>query len=83
MKACNRKGLTHIQFVVRPEEDAECIDAYVESLKPVPSPYLVLKKGLFGLGAEKLSLSKNAKRGKKYFMLAGCAKCHPPTNKGP
>ena len=72
MEACNRKGMTHIQFVVRPEEDALCLDAYVSALKPVPSPYL-----------EKGSLSKNAKRGEKLFKTAGCAECHPNDKKGP
>ncbi len=72
MVTCNRKGMTHIQFVVRPEEDALCIDEYVKSLKPVPSPYLV--KG---------SLSKNAKKGEKLFKKAGCAECHPSGRVGP
>lgn len=72
MEACNRKGMTHIQFVVRPEEDAVCIDEYVKSLKPVPSPYLV--DG---------SLSKAAKRGEKLFKKAGCAECHPSGKAGP
>ncbi len=83
MKHCNRKGLTHIQFVVRPEEDAACIDAYVMSLKPVPSPHLVVSKGFLGLGKGKLVLSKEAKRGKKLFAMAGCVSCHPPAAKGP
>ncbi len=72
MATCNRKGMTHIQFVVRPEEDALCLDAYVKSLKPVPSPYLV--KG---------ALSKNAKKGEKLFKKAGCAECHPAGKDGP
>ena len=41
MHACNAAGLIHIQFVTRPEEDVYCFDAYVEKMKPVPSPYLV------------------------------------------
>lgn len=72
METCNRKGMTHIQFVVRPEEDAVCLDEYVKSLKPVPSPYLV--DG---------SLSKNAKKGEKLFKKAGCAECHPAGKAGP
>ncbi|MCL1921628.1 MAG: c-type cytochrome [Kiritimatiellaeota bacterium] len=72
METCNRKGMTHIQFVVRPEEDALCIDAFISSIKPVPSPYLVD-------GA----LSKAAKRGESLFKKAGCAECHPPDKKGP
>ena len=61
-----RSGIRFIQFAVRPEEDAEAIDAFLKSLKPVPSPYLVKGK-----------LSKAAKRGKKMFKKAGCARCHP------
>lgn len=72
MQMGNRKGLTHIQFVVRPEEDALCIDEYVMSLKPVASPYL-----------ENGKLSKNAKRGELLFKKAGCAECHPPNPRGP
>jgi YVTN family beta-propeller protein len=72
MAMCNRKGLTHIQFVVRPDEDATCIDAYVMSLKPVPSPYL--KDG---------ALTKSAKRGEKVFKKAGCVECHPSNKKSP
>lgn len=83
MESCNRKGLTYIQFVVRPEEDALCIDAYVRSLKPVPSPYLVMSKGFLGLGKPRLVLSSEAKRGKKLFVQAGCAVCHPPSSTGP
>lgn len=72
MATCNRKGMTHIQFVVRPEEDAVCIDEYVKSLPPLPSPYLVNGK-----------LSKNAKKGEKLFKKAGCAECHPSGKEGP
>ncbi len=72
MQTGNRKGMTHIQFVVRPEEDALCIDHYVMSLTPVPSPYLVD-------GA----LSKRAKQGEKLFKKAGCVECHPTNKDGP
>ncbi len=72
MHECNRAGLIHIQFVTRPEEDVHCFDAYVASMKPVPSPYLV--NG---------SLSERAKRGKKLFKKAKCADCHTEDSKGP
>lgn len=62
-----RSGIRFIQFAVRPEEDAVAIDAYLKSLTPVPSPYLVDGK-----------LSAAAQRGKKLFESAGCAGCHPP-----
>ena len=61
-----RAGVTHIQFTVRDEAVASAVDAYLRSLKPVPSPYLVDGE-----------LSKYAKRGKKIFIHAGCAECHP------
>jgi YVTN family beta-propeller protein len=63
-----RSGITHIQFAVRPEEDAAAIDAYLKSLEPLPSPYLVHGQ-----------ISESAKRGKELFNSAriGCAKCHP------
>ena len=61
-----RKGLKHILFSVRPEEDALAIDEYLKSLQPVPSPYLVAGK-----------LSPAAEHGKRlFFEQADCAKCH-------
>ncbi len=61
-----RAGIRFIQFAVRPDEDAQAIDAYLMSMKPVPSPYLIEGK-----------LSESAQRGKKIFQSAGCADCHP------
>ncbi|VGO19656.1 cell surface protein [Pontiella sulfatireligans] len=61
-----RAGIRHIQFAVRPEEDAEAIDAYLKSLQPVPSPYLVDGR-----------LSPSASNGKELFEEQGCASCHP------
>ena len=72
MQTCNRAGLIHIQFVQRPEEDALCLDAYTESIAPVPSPYLVNGK-----------LSEKAKRGKAVFKLAKCDACHGDQCKTP
>ena len=72
MQTCNRAGLIHIQFVQRPEEDALCLDAYTESITPVPSPYLVNGK-----------LSEKAKRGKDVFKLAKCDTCHGDQCKTP
>lgn len=60
-----RAGIRHIQFAVRPEEDAVAIDEYLKSLKPIPSPHLVNGK-----------LSKSARRGQKLFESAGCSSCH-------
>jgi YVTN family beta-propeller protein len=61
-----RAGIKHIQFAVRPEEDARAIDAYLKSLTPVPSPYLVNGQ-----------LSKSAQAGKVLFEKLSCIKCHP------
>ena len=60
-----RSGIRFIQFVERPEQDAVCIDAYLKSLRPIESPYLIDGK-----------LSEAAKRGKTVFRKAGCAHCH-------
>ncbi len=67
-EAAVRSGITHIQFAVRPDEDAQAIDEYLKSLQPVPSPYLVHGQ-----------LSESAKRGQALFNSerVGCAKCHP------
>ena len=67
MHACNAAGL-----IQRPEEDVYCFDAYVEKMKPVPSPYLVNGK-----------LSARAQRGEKLFRQAKCAECHTPEKKAP
>lgn len=60
-----RAGIRHIQYAVRPEEEATAIDEYVESLQPVPSPYLVAG-----------GLSERAVRGRSLFESAGCVACH-------
>lgn len=62
-----RAGIRFIQFAVRPEEDAQAIDAYLGSLKPVPNPHLT----------DDGKLSEAATRGKAIFDNAGCAGCHP------
>jgi cytochrome c peroxidase len=62
-----RAGIRHILFTVQPAEVAESMDAYLKSLRPVPSPYLVNGR-----------LSPAAERGQKVFQRAGCAECHPP-----
>ena len=62
-----RAGIKFILFTEQPEAVASSIDAYLQSLKPVPSPYLVHGK-----------LSDTAKRGEKLFSQAGCAQCHVP-----
>ncbi len=60
-----RTGFKYIQFNEVSEEVATCVDEYLMSLKPVPSPWLVN-------GA----LSEKARRGKKVFERLHCAHCH-------
>lgn len=60
-----RKGFAFIQFVEMPEEYASCVDAYLKSLRPVESPYLID-------GA----LNEKAKRGQKVFEKLNCNSCH-------
>jgi YVTN family beta-propeller protein len=62
-----RAGIKGTLFTKQPEEVPAAIDAYLKSLKPVPSPWLVNGR-----------LSEAAERGKTVFNEAGCAKCHPP-----
>jgi YVTN family beta-propeller protein len=63
-----RSGIRYILFTRQLPEVANALDAYLKSLKPVPSPYLA--NG---------TLSEAAKRGLALFNRAdvGCASCHP------
>jgi cytochrome c peroxidase len=63
-----RAGIKHILFTVQPESVANAIDAYVKSLKPIPSPLL-----------EHGQLSAAARRGEKLFASpeVNCTRCHP------
>lgn len=60
-----RAGYNFIQFFDITEEDAKCVDEYLKSLRPVPSPYLVNGE-----------LSDKAKEGRKVFEKSGCGDCH-------
>ena len=60
-----RAGFRFIQFFNVSEEDAACVDAYLKSLQPVPSPYLV--KG---------ELSEKARLGKEIYERLKCDDCH-------
>jgi YVTN family beta-propeller protein len=66
--AAVRAGIRHILFTAPPPDVAEAIDAYLQELRPVPSPRRV--KG---------RLSAAAQRGEKLFRspAVGCATCHP------
>lgn len=63
-----RAGIRHILFTVQPPNVANALDAWLKSLQPVPSPYLVDGE-----------LSAAARRGGKLFRsrAVGCAECHP------
>lgn len=60
-----RAGIRHIQFSVPSESRAKPIDAYLKSLRPIPSPYLVNGE-----------LSKKAQKGREIFEKANCLYCH-------
>ena len=64
-EAAVRAGYKLIQFTYLPEDFACCVDEYLKSLKPVPSPYL-----------ENGELSEKAERGRKVFEKMDCDKCH-------
>ncbi len=67
-EAAVRAGIRHILFTVQPPEVADALDAYIKSLKPVPSPHL-----------DKGKLSAAARRGEQVFRSkeTACAQCHP------
>lgn len=60
-----RAGFRFIQFAVVPEETAASVDAYLKTLRPIPSPFL-----------DGGSLSASARRGKNVFEQAQCGACH-------
>ncbi len=60
-----RAGFIHIQFAEISEENALSVDAYLKSLRPVPSPFLIDGK-----------LSAKAERGKRVYEKLGCGDCH-------
>lgn len=64
-EAAVRAGFRHIQFTQIEEGHAAAVDAYLKSLKPVPSPYLINGE-----------LSEKAQKGKEIFNTVGCKYCH-------
>ena len=68
MEVATAAGFIHIQFQDPPEEDVQAVCAYLRSLEPEPSPWLVGGK-----------LSPKAARGKTIFESdeTQCASCHP------
>ena len=63
-----RSGIKNVLFSDRPEHEALAMDVYLQSLRPVPSPYLIEGR-----------LSPQAERGRRLFesRRVGCARCHP------
>ena len=66
-KVAVRAGIRHGLFSIQAPEVAESLDAYLESLQPMPSPFLCDGE-----------LSQAAKRGRQLFFneRIGCARCH-------
>jgi len=60
-----RAGMKYIMFMDKNENDALAIDAFLMSMGPVPSPYLVAEK-----------LSESAQKGKEIFEKRNCTQCH-------
>ena len=60
-----RAGFRFIQFFDVDEETASAVDAYLRSLRPVPSPFLVNGE-----------LSRQARRGQRVFERLSCIECH-------
>ena len=60
-----RAGIQYILFAKVDESQARAIDAYLRSIRPVPSPRLIDGK-----------LSARAIRGKAVYERVGCAECH-------
>jgi cytochrome c peroxidase len=58
-------GFKFIQFYDIDNERVACVDDYLKSLRPVPSPYLVNGE-----------LSEKAKEGRRVFDKQNCGACH-------
>jgi cytochrome c peroxidase len=60
-----RAGMKYIMFVDKNEDYAQAIDAFLMSMRPMPSPYLPDGE-----------LSESAQKGKAIFEKEGCTHCH-------
>jgi YVTN family beta-propeller protein len=60
-----RSGIYYVQFAIPTTRKAEALNAYLRSLEPVASPYLVHGHP-----------SEAAENGRRIFVEAGCASCH-------
>lgn len=65
MKSAIGAGIRYIQFVRPLRSQIDVMAAYLQQLKPIPSPYL-----------EQGRLSESALKGERLFQKAGCAGCH-------
>jgi cytochrome c peroxidase len=85
-----RTGIHHIQFAAPAAGQAEAIEAYLHSLRPVPSPALDASQAkplvtndascaqCHVPGEPVGALTASARRGQALFRgKAGCAECHP------
>ena len=63
-----RSGIRYILFTIRPEAEAQAMDAYLKSLKPLPSPLLDPQGELTPLAQEGKALFGSAR--------TGCSNCH-------
>jgi cytochrome c peroxidase len=66
IQAAIRAGFRHILFSLPSEKNLTAVTAYLSSLKPVDSPFLVRGQ-----------LSSSAARGERLFRSIGCIECHP------
>jgi YVTN family beta-propeller protein len=60
-----RSGIYYVQFAIPTTRKTEALNAYLRSLEPVASPYLVDGHP-----------SEAAENGRRIFAEAGCARCH-------
>ncbi|GHT21797.1 hypothetical protein FACS189419_03250 [Planctomycetales bacterium] len=70
-----RKGFSSILFTDPVDEDeCQAVDAYLQSLQPVPSPKLIFDRKQPSAPGK---LSASALRGKSIFRQVNCSRCHP------
>jgi len=77
-EAAVRSGIKHILMSERPEAEAAAIDAWLKSLTPLPSPFLVhgrlspaAERGQRLFTGDRVACAKGRKRGQNYFGKMG------------
>lgn len=68
MEVAVEKGFLFIQFVQPEKDEIEAVQAFLRSIKHIPSPFHRRPDG---------SLDDMARRGGQVFQKAGCGMCHP------